>query len=58
LYFVGLSYRNAAKALSSIIKKRTSHIAICKWVQKYKPERIFTKRKRILEFKKRKRCYT
>jgi transposase-like protein len=29
---------------------RKSHIAICKWAQKYKPERIFTKRKRILEF--------
>jgi transposase-like protein len=51
LYFIGLSYRNPAKkVLSSRIKKRTSHIAICKWAQKYKPERIFTKRKRILEF--------
>jgi putative transposase len=49
LYFLGLSYRNAAKALSSRIKKR-SHVAVWKWVQKYKPERIFTKRKRIFEF--------
>jgi putative transposase len=50
LYFLGLSYRNAAKALSSRIKKRRSHVAVWKWVQKYKPERIFTKRKRIFEF--------
>lgn len=49
MYFLGLSYRNAAKALSSRIKKR-SHVAVWKWVQKYKPERIFTKRKRIFEF--------
>ena len=50
LYFLGLSYRNAAKALSSRIKKKRSHVAVWKWVQKYKPERIFTKRKRIFEF--------
>lgn len=33
LQFLGLSYRNATKALSSRIKKR-SHIAICEWVQR------------------------
>ena len=49
MYFLGVSYRNSAKALSSRIKKR-SHVAVWKWVQKYKPERIFTKRKRIFEF--------
>ena len=50
MYFLGLSYRKAEKALSSRIKKKRSHVAVWKWVQKYKPERIFTKRKRIFEF--------
>jgi hypothetical protein len=49
-FLVYLLYRNASKALSSRIKKRRSHVAVWKWVQKYKPERIFTKRKRIFEF--------
>lgn len=38
LYFLGLSYRNTAKALSRFVKR--SHVAVWKWIQKYKPERI------------------
>ena len=49
LYFLGLSYRNTAKALSFRFKKR-SHIAIWKWIQKYKPEKIFCKRRKISGF--------
>jgi putative transposase len=49
LYFLGLSYRNTAKALSFRFKKRT-HIAIWKWIQKYKPEKVFCKRRKISGF--------
>jgi putative transposase len=43
LYFLGLSFRNAAKALKWFIK--ISHVSIWKWIQKYKPKKIFTKKK-------------
>ncbi len=49
LYFLGLSYRNTAKALSSRFKKR-SHVSIWKWIQKYRPEKIFCKRRKISGF--------
>jgi putative transposase len=49
LYFLGLSFRNASKALSSRIIKR-GHVAIWKWVQHYKPERISFKRRKISKF--------
>ena len=32
LYFLGLSYRNAAKALNGFVE-RSSHVSIWKWVQ-------------------------
>jgi putative transposase len=48
LYFLGLSYRNTAKALSRFIKR--SHVSIWKWIQKYTPEKISYKRRRISEF--------
>ncbi|HXT83234.1 MAG TPA: hypothetical protein VN704_02715 [Verrucomicrobiae bacterium] len=37
LYFLGLSFRNAAKALSfsKIVKRR--HVSIWNWLQKYRP---------------------
>ena len=43
----GLSFRNAAKALKWFIK--ISHISIWKWIQKYKPKKIFTKKKRKID---------
>ncbi len=48
LYFLGLSYRNTAKALQRFVHR--SHVSIWKWIQKYKPKRIITKRKKIDEF--------
>lgn len=48
LYFLGLSYRNTAKALQRFVGR--SHISIWKWVQKYKPQKISNKRKKINEF--------
>ncbi len=37
LYFLGLSFRNAAKALSFLLLVKISHVSIWKWIQKYKP---------------------
>ena len=49
LYFLGLSYRNTSKALSRFAKR--SHVAIWKWIQRYRPKKITTrKKKRISEF--------
>jgi len=48
LYFLGLSLRNTSKALSRFVKR--SHTAIRDWIQKYKPERIFSKKIQIAEF--------
>ena len=49
LYFIGLSYRNTAKALSRF--KKRSHVSIWKWMmQKYKPEKIFYNRMKISKF--------
>ena len=48
LYFLGLSYRNTSKALAQFVKR--SHIAVWKWIQRYKPQKIARKRKRISEF--------
>jgi putative transposase len=47
LYFLGLSFRNAAKALKWLIK--ISHVSIWKGIQKYKPKKIFTKKKRKID---------
>ncbi len=50
LYFLGLSTRNVAKAMFCFQKARRSHVAIWKWIQKYHPKKILSKRKRISEF--------
>ncbi len=49
LYFLGLSFRNAAKALSFLLLVKISHISIWNWMQKYKPKK-YRKNKKILEF--------
>jgi putative transposase len=49
LYFLGLSFRNAAKALSFLYLVKISHVSIWNWIQKYKPKKIHRKKK-ILEF--------
>ncbi len=48
LYFLGLSYRNTSKAVSQFVKR--CHVAVWKWIQRYKPENIARKRKGISEF--------
>ena len=45
LYFPGLSHRNATKALSRVIHR--SYVSAWKWIQKYKPMRISSKRNKI-----------
>jgi putative transposase len=48
LYFLGLSYRNTAKALRIFVNR--SHVSIWKWLQRYKPQKVSSKRKKIYEF--------
>ena len=50
LYFLCLSTRNVAKAMFCFRKVKRSHVAIWKWIQKYHPRKILSKRKRISEF--------
>jgi hypothetical protein len=47
LYFIGISYRNAAKALCEIVHR--NHISVWKWIQKYKPKKISTKKKKLTD---------
>ena len=48
LYFLGLSYRNAAKALNRFVER--SHVSIWKWVQHYKPQRVSYNRSKFSDF--------
>src|SRR4249919_4366320 len=48
LYFDGLSLRKTSKALSQFVKK--SHTAIRDWIQKYQPQRLSSKTKKIIEY--------
>lgn len=43
--FIGLSLRNTSKALSKFVKR--SYTAIRGWIQRYQPEKILSKRKKI-----------
>jgi putative transposase len=49
LYFLGLSFRNAAKALSFLLLVKISHVSIWNWLQKYQPKK-YRKNKKIIEF--------
>jgi putative transposase len=49
LYSLGLSFRNAAKALSFLHLVKISHVSIWNWIQKYKPNKS-NKKKKINEF--------
>jgi putative transposase len=44
LYFLGLSVRNAAKALSFLYFIKIIHVSIWNWIQKYKPKKIHRKK--------------
>jgi transposase-like protein len=46
LYFLGLSLRNVARALSSLLIVKRSHIAVWQWIRKYKLKRKMASRKR------------
>ena len=48
LYFLGLSYRSTANALDRLIHR--SHVLIQKWIQRYKLQKVSSKRKRIKAF--------
>ena len=48
-YFSGLSLRKAADRLSDCFIKR-NHISIWNWIQKYNPQRISLKKKKISEY--------
>ncbi len=50
LYFLGLSFRNTAKALSFLLLVKVSHdVSIWNWMQKYKPWK-YLKKKKIQEY--------
>ncbi len=49
LYFLGLSFRNTAKALSFLKIIKISHVSIWNWLQKYKPKK-YRKNKKIQEY--------
>ena len=48
-YFSGLSLRKTSERLSSCFIKR-NHVSIWNWIQKYKPKKIFERKKKIEEF--------
>jgi putative transposase len=48
LYFSGLSLRRTSERLSCFIKR--NHVSIWNWIQKYKPKKVISKRKKIAEF--------
>ena len=48
-YFSGLSLRKASKILSLYFIKR-NHVSVWNWIQKYRPNKIVTKRKRVSEY--------
>ncbi len=48
-YFLGLSLRRTSQILSSHFIKR-NHVSIWNWIQKYKPQRISSKKKKFEEF--------
>jgi putative transposase len=50
LYFLGLSTRNVAKALSFLHIVKRSHIAIWNWIQKYQTKIIPSQRNKINEY--------
>jgi putative transposase len=49
LYFLGLSFRSTAKALSFLKIIKISHVSIWKWIQKYRPWKHL-KNKKIMEY--------
>jgi putative transposase len=50
LYFLGLSFRNIAKALYFLLLVKISHVSIWNLIQKYKPTKKYRKNKKIIEY--------
>ncbi|HEX5519680.1 MAG TPA: DDE-type integrase/transposase/recombinase [Candidatus Nitrosocosmicus sp.] len=48
-YFSGLSLRRTAERLSSCFIKR-NHVSIWNWIQKFKPQKILSKKINVLEY--------
>ncbi len=48
-YFSGLSLRRSSDRLSSCFIKR-NHVSIWNWIQKYKPKKLYSKKKKVEEF--------
>jgi putative transposase len=48
LYFSGLSLRRTSQQLSCFIKR--NHVSIWNWIQKYHPQKVSSKSKKIDEF--------
>ncbi len=48
LYFSGLSLRRTSERLSCFVKR--SHVSVWNWIQKYHPQKISSKRKKMAEF--------
>ncbi len=48
-YFSGLSLRKAVNRLSDCFIKR-NHVSIWNWIQKYTPQKISSKKKKISEY--------
>ena len=43
LFFLGLSFKNAVKALSFLLLTKVSHVSIWNWLQKYRPWKFLKK---------------
>lgn len=48
LYFSGLSLRRTSERLSSFVKR--NHVSVWNWIQKYKPKKTSTRKRKIDEF--------
>jgi putative transposase len=48
-YFSGLSLRKTADRLSDCFIKR-NHVSIWNWIQKYKPEKSSSEKKKVFEY--------
>jgi putative transposase len=48
-YFSGLSLRRTADRLSSCFIKR-NHVSVWNWIQKYKPQKLSSEKKKVSEY--------
>ena len=48
LYFSGLSLRRTSERLSCFVKR--NHVSVWNWIQKYHPQKVSSKRKKMSEF--------